>query len=51
MSWFSRTATNVLSRARQVAWNVIPESVQRRVTDFINWSRRTRPNTTCSKQT
>ena len=44
MSWLnrirstaSRTATNVLSGARRLASSVIPESVQRRVTDFGNW--------------
>ena len=44
MSWFnrirstaSRTASNVLSGVRRLALSVIPESVQRRVTDFGNW--------------
>ena len=44
MSWLnrirstaSRAASNVLSGARRLASNVIPESVQRRVTDFGNW--------------
>ena len=44
MSWLnrirstaSRAGSNVLSRARRLASNVIPESVQRRVTDFGNW--------------
>ena len=44
MSWLnrirstaSRAASNVLSGARQLASSVIPESVQRRVTDFGNW--------------
>ena len=44
MSWLnrirstaSRVAFNVLSGARRLASSVIPESVQRRVTDFCNW--------------
>ena len=44
MSWFnriritaSRVASNVLSGARRLASSAIPESVQRRVTDFGNW--------------
>ena len=44
MSWLNRigstargTESNVLSGARRLALNVIPESVQRRVTDFGNW--------------
>ena len=44
MSWLNRIrstasslASNVLSRVRQLALNIIPESVQRRVTDFGNW--------------
>ena len=40
MSWLNRirsTASNVLSRARRLASSIIPESVQRRVTDFGNW--------------
>ena len=44
MSWLNRirstpirAASNVLSGARRLASNVIPESVQRRVTDFGNW--------------
>ena len=44
MSWLnrirstaSRAASKVLSGARRLASNVIPESVQRRVTDFGNW--------------
>ena len=44
MSWFnrirstaSRAASNFLSGARRLASSVIPESVQRRVTDFGNW--------------
>ena len=46
MSWFnritcrstaSRVAYNVLSGARRLASTVLPESVQRRVTDFGNW--------------
>ena len=44
MSWLnrirgtaSRAASNVSSGARRLASNVIPESVQRRVTDFGNW--------------
>ena len=44
MSWFnrirstaSRAASNVLSGVRRLASSVIPESVQRRVTDFGNW--------------
>ena len=44
MSWLnrirstaSRAASNVLSGARRLALSVIPEPVQRRVTDFGNW--------------
>ena len=44
MSWLnrikstaSRVASNVLSGVRRVASSVIPESIQRRVTDFGNW--------------
>ena len=44
MSWLnrirstaSRAASSILSGARRLASNVIPESVQRRVTDFGNW--------------
>ena len=44
MSWFnrirsatSRLAANTLSGARRLASNIIPESVQRRMTDFGNW--------------
>ena len=44
MSWFnrirsatSRLASNALSGARRLASNIIPESVQRRITDFGNW--------------
>ena len=44
MSWLnrirstaSRAASNVLSGARRLASSFIPESVQRRVTDFGNW--------------
>ena len=44
MSWLyrirstaSRAASNVLSGARRLASNVIPQSVQRRGTDFGNW--------------
>ena len=44
MSWFnrirsatSRLASNALSRAWRLASNIIPESVQRRITDFGNW--------------
>ena len=33
----SRLTSNVLSRARQLASSVIPESVRRRVYDFGNW--------------
>ena len=33
----SSLASNVLPGARQLALNIIPESVQRRVTDFSNW--------------
>ena len=33
----SRAASNVLSGARRLALSVIPEPVQRRVTDFSNW--------------
>ena len=43
MSWInrirstaSRAASNVLSKTRRLVSNVIPESVQRRVTDFGN---------------
>ena len=43
MSWFnrirsatSRLASNALSGARRLASNIIPESVQRRITDFGN---------------
>ena len=44
MSWLnrlrsgaSRLATNTLSGARRLASNIIPESVQRGITDFGNW--------------
>ena len=44
MSWFnrirstaSRVASSALSGVRRVASNIIPESVQRKVTDFGNW--------------
>ena len=44
MSWFNRIrstasklASSALSGVRRVASNIIPESVQRRVTDFGNW--------------
>ena len=40
MSWLNRirsTASKVASGVRRVASSVIPESVQRRVTDFGNW--------------
>ena len=44
MSWFnrirstaSREASTALSGVRRVASNIIPESVQRRVTEFGNW--------------
>ena len=44
MNWFnrirsatSRLASNTLSGARRLASNIIPESVQRRITDFGNW--------------
>ena len=44
MSWInrirstaSRAASNVLCGARRLASTIIPESVQRRVTDFGNW--------------
>ena len=44
MSWFnrirsatSRLASNALSGARRLASNIIPEPVQRRITDFGNW--------------
>ena len=44
MSWLnrirstaSRAASNVLSGARRLASSVIPESVQRRLTDLRNW--------------
>ena len=44
MSWLnrirstaSRAASKVLSGVRRLASNVIPESIQRRVTDFGNW--------------
>ena len=43
MSWLnrfritaSRAASNVLSGARRLASSIIPESVQRRLTDFGN---------------
>ena len=44
MCWFNRirstgrhAASNVLSGARRLASAVIPESIQRRVTDLGNW--------------
>ena len=44
MSWFNRTrstasraASNVLYGTRRLASSVIPELVQRRVTEFGNW--------------
>ena len=44
MSWLnrirntsSRLASSALSGLRCVAFNIIPESVQRRVKDFVNW--------------
>ena len=44
MSWFnrirsatSRLASNALSGAWRLASNIIPESVQRRITDFGQW--------------
>ena len=40
MSWLNRirsTASNVSSGMRRLASSVIPESIQRRVTDFGNW--------------
>ena len=44
MSWInrvrstaSRAASNVLSGARRLVSIIIPESVQRRVTNFGNW--------------
>ena len=44
MSWLnrirntsSRLASSALSGLRRVASNIIPESVQRRVKDFVNW--------------
>ena len=44
MSWLNRirstasiTSSNVLSGARRLASSIIPESVQRRVTDSGNW--------------
>ena len=44
MSWINRirstaskAASNVLSGARRFASTIIPESVQRRITDFGNW--------------
>ena len=44
MSWLnrirsatSRLASNALTGARQLASNIIPEPVQRRITDFGNW--------------
>ena len=44
MSWInrirstaSRAASNVLSQARRLVSNFIPESIQRTVTDFGNW--------------
>ena len=33
----SRAASNVLSGARRLASSIIPESIQRRLTDFGNW--------------
>ena len=44
MSWFnrirsttSRLASNALSRAGRLASTIIPESMQRRITNFGNW--------------
>ena len=40
MSWLNRirsTATNALSGASRLGSSIIPESVQRRLTDFYNW--------------
>ena len=44
MSWFnrirnttSRLASSALSGVRQAASNIIPESIQRRLTNFGNW--------------
>ena len=44
MSWFnrirsvtSRLASNTLPGAMRLASNIIPESVQRRITDFGDW--------------
>ena len=44
MSWFnrirnttSRLASSALSGIRQAASNIIPESIQRRITNFGNW--------------
>ena len=44
MSWLnrirntpSRLASSALSGLRRVASNIISESVQRRVNDFVNW--------------
>ena len=44
MSWLntirntsSILASSALSGLRRVASNIIPESVQRRVNDFVNW--------------
>ena len=37
MTYFNRISSNILSGARRLASAVIPESVQRRVTDFGNW--------------
>ena len=40
MSWLNRirsTASNILSGARRLPSSIIPESIQRRVTDFGNW--------------
>ena len=44
MSWLNRlrsatirVASNALSGARRLASNIIPEPVQRRITDFGNW--------------
>ena len=44
MSWLNRIrntsnrlASSALSGLRRVAFNIIPESVQRRVKDFVNW--------------
>ena len=36
MSSLNRTASNVLYGARRLASSIIPESVQRRVTNFVN---------------